>query len=471
MSKRRRQTPTRRELLATIDRLEKRIAELEAEVARPRKNSSTSSKPPSSDIVKPPKTPPPGSSSSKTKRQQGGQPGHARHERAPFAPGQVDEVFEYAVDKCPIHGIPLEVGTAPPRVVQQAELPPRLINVFEHRALGSWCPRCNEVHYAPLPPHVRNGGLAGPRLTAFAAYLKGACHCSYTTIRTLLDDVLGLPVSTGFLVKLLHKGSAALEAPYEELLSCLPDEPVLNIDETGHKEKGKRLWTWCFRAEDFTLFRIAASRGSEVLLETLGKDFDGLLGCDYFSAYRKYMKDCDATVQFCLAHLIRDVRFLTESRDKVTANYGRRVLDRLRALFGVIHRRDELTPAGFQRRLEKERDRLLDAARRAPPRTEAQNIATRFRKHGKQYVTFVTTPGIEPTNNLAEQAIRFCVLDRRVTQGTRGPAGRRWCERIWTFAATCAQRNRSLYKLLADALHAHLNDIPSAHCLPLHQNP
>ena len=44
MSKRRRQTPTRRELLATIDRLEKRIAELEAEVARPRKNSSTSSK-------------------------------------------------------------------------------------------------------------------------------------------------------------------------------------------------------------------------------------------------------------------------------------------------------------------------------------------------------------------------------------------------------------------------------------------
>lgn len=477
MSKHRRHTPTKRELLATIDRLEKRIvqqdkriAELEAEVTRLRKNSSTSSKPPSSDIVKPPKVSPAGPSSKK-KRQRGGQPGHARHARAPFSPEQVDEVFEYTVDKCPIHGIAIEPGTGPPRIVQQAELPPRLINVFEHRALGSWCPRCKQVHYAPLPPHVRNGGLGGPRLTALAAYLKGACHCSYTAIGTLLNDVLGLPVSTGFLVKLMQKSTAALDAPYEALLERLPSQPVLNIDETGHKENGKRLWTWCFRAVNFTLFRIEPSRGSGVLLETLGKDFDGLLGCDYFSAYRKYMKQCGATVQFCLAHLIRDVRFLTESTDKVTANYGHRVLDRLRALFRVIHRRGELTPSGFQRRLEKERDRLLDAARRAPPRSEAQNIAARFCEHGTQYVTFVTTPGIEPTNNLAEQAIRFCVLDRRVTQGTRGPAGRRWCERIWTFAATCAQRKISLYEVLTDTLHAHFNEQPTSHCLSLPQNP
>jgi len=38
LSKRRRRTATKRELLAIIDRLEKRIAELEAEVARLRKN-------------------------------------------------------------------------------------------------------------------------------------------------------------------------------------------------------------------------------------------------------------------------------------------------------------------------------------------------------------------------------------------------------------------------------------------------
>ena len=46
-------------------------------------------------------------------------------------------------------------------------------------------------------------------------------------------------------------------------------------------------------------------------------------------------------------------------------------------------------------------------------------MANRFRTHGKAYFEFITTPGIGPTNNAAEQAIRFIVIDRHVTQGTR----------------------------------------------------
>ena len=58
-----------------------------------------------------------------------------------------------------------------------------------------------------------------------------------------------------------------------------------------------------------------------MLVDLLGEEFNGVLGCDYFSAYRKYMADFDVLVQFCLAHLIRDVKFLTEQSDRVTANY------------------------------------------------------------------------------------------------------------------------------------------------------
>jgi transposase len=446
-----------RRLEARIAEQEKRIAELEAEVARLRKDSSTSSKPPSSDIVKSPKRPKPKGAK---KRPKGAQPGHPKHERPPFSPDEVDEVWEYTLDACPDCGGALEPCAEPPRLVQQAELPAKLITVCEHRALPFWCPRCRRLQYPPLPTQVSNGGLAGPRLTAFVSYLKGACHCSYRTVQKLLQDALAFPVSTGYLAKLVHKASVAVKEPYEELLARLANEPVLNIDETGHKENGQRMWTWCFRARDFTLFRIDPSRGSEVLDRTLGAEFDGLLGCDYFSAYRKFMGQSNAVVQFCLAHLIRDVRFLTESRDKVTSNYGHRVLDSLRRLFRVIHRREQMVPARFQRCLEQERDRLLKLAKRAPPRTEPQNLAQRFRAHGKHYFTFITTPGIEPTNNSAEQAIRFCVLDRRVTQGTRAQTGRQWCERIWTLAATCAQRGQSLYRVLADTLDAHLNERP-----------
>jgi len=66
--------------------LVKKIAELEAEIARLKKNSSNSHKPPSSDIVKPPKPPAPDGK----KRPIGGQPGHEKHNRAPVPPEKVD---------------------------------------------------------------------------------------------------------------------------------------------------------------------------------------------------------------------------------------------------------------------------------------------------------------------------------------------------------------------------------------------
>jgi transposase len=81
----------------------------------------------------------------------------------------------------------------------------------------------------------------------------------------------------------------------------------------------------------------------------------------------------------------------------------------------------------------------------------------RFAQHGKAYFEFVTKPGVEPTNNLAEQAIRFVVIDRRVTQGTRGEKGRRWCERIWTVIATCSQQGRSVFEYLSAAVAALFN--------------
>ena len=256
------------------------------------------------------------------------------------------------------------------------------------------------------------------------------------------------------------KVSAALSGPYQDLLGRLPHQGRLNVDETGHKDNGKAWWTWCFRVELFTLFKIESSCGSQVLLKVLGEEFDGVLGCDYFSAYRKYMADCGIAVQFCLAHLIREVKFLLTLPDRVTQNYAQRLLNALRKLFRVIHRRDEMTPGEFGRALERARKTVLKIGRRAPARRETQNLARRFRKHGAAYFQFITTPGVEPTNNLAEQAIRFVVIDRRITQGTRSETGRQWNERIWTTIATLTQQGRSILAYLHEAIHAYLDKQP-----------
>ena len=195
--------------------------------------------------------------------------------------------------------------------------------------------------------------------------------------------------------------------------------------------------------------------------------FRGIIGCDYYAAYRKFLRENDVWLQLCWAHLIRDVKYLTTLPDRVTQNYGRRLLGKIKVLFRTWHRRQEMPVERWQRAAAQARQELLTVARREPARSEAQNIAKRFRDHGDAYFTFLDTPGIEPTNNGPERQIRFLAIDRKITQGTRGEAGRRWCERIWSVLATCAQQGRSAFEFIHQSILAYFTHQPFSSLLPL----
>jgi transposase len=440
-------------LQARLEALEATVAQLQRQLAAARQDSSNSSKPPSSDIVKPPKPRPP---VGRSRRKRGGQPGHTSHQRALYPPEMLAAPpTDYLLDACPGCGGHLLVTDAEPVVAQRVEIAVAPLVIHEHRSHPGYCPCCRKEFFAPFPIAIERGGLAGPRLTTVIAYLKGACHASYSTIRKFVRDVLGVVISRGQLCKIIGKVSKALEAPYEELLGDLPGQPALNVDETGHKHGGLRYWTWCFRAGLYTLFKIDPSRSADVLIDVLGEEFDGVLGCDYFSAYRRYHREFGVELQFCLAHLIRDVKYLATLPDPRDRAYGERLREALRALFETIHRRDEWSEEEFRSRLAAARDRAQwIGTRTAPPTRAASNLAKRFATHGESYFRFVTTPGVEPTNNLAAPAIRFVVIDRLITQGTRSEKGDRWSERIWTTLATCAQQGRSVFEYLEAAVSA-----------------
>ena len=407
------------ELEARIAALEALVAKLEEELAKARKHSGNSSKPPSGDIAKPAQKKK--GRGRPRKRKIGGQPGHPRHQRTAFSGDELDADWIWCFPSCPCCGGELVDVDQPARVLQQVELPTFSVQIEQHTSQAQWCADCERTFVPTFPEELRRAGWVGPRLTALVGFLKGACHLSFSTIRKYFRDVLGIAISRGMLRKLVAKVSASLEDPYEALCAMLVAEDRLNVDETGHKENGKRLWTWCFRAYLYTVYKISPSRGSDVLVEVLGKEFDGILGCDYFSAYRKYMKDFHCLLQFCLAHFIRDVKFLVEHPNKKNQDYGKRLLDHLRQLFRVIHRRAEYASAEtFRRALERVREQLVwDATRRLPQTREASNLAKRFRDHAESYFRFITEANVEPTNNLAEQAIRFVAIHRRITQGMR----------------------------------------------------
>ncbi len=439
--------------------LRERIAQLEAQVSRLSKDSSNSSKPPSSDIVKPKAT------KGKGKRKPGGQKGHPRKVRKPFPPDQVDRTCVYELQDT--SGLEPLKGSEGWRIVQQVELPKKLFYVTEHRARRYRCVRTGRIVTAPLPAHVVKAGLMGPRLSTLACYLKGACHGSYRTVRTFFGEVLGLDVSVGLLAKAVRKMTVALGDPYQELIDALPRQPVLGIDETGLRHKGEGHWVWCAHAhgsEGFTCFAIDPSRGSRVLNDILGPDYEGIIHCDFFSAYRKYLADTPGVrMQFCWAHLIRDIKFMLDMPDAVTRNFARRLLKPIRKMFALIHRRDQISASRYQRALTKCKGMILNLIRRAPDRHEPRKLKKRFRDHGRWYFTFMDhghlpAAAVEPTNNATERQIRFVVLDRKVTQGTKGVIGNLWCERIWSTVATCRQRDKPIFGFLLDTFNAHLRE-------------
>src|SRR5512135_2217537 len=168
-------------LEAELVALKEVVAQLSRQLAAARKDSSTSSKPPSSDIVKPPKPPPP---KGQDRRRIGGQPGHPKHERAAFPPEALNAgSFDHRLDTCPTCGHDLRpTPTIAPRVVQQIDLGTMPLSIQEHRGHPGWCSHCRKMFEAPLPPGIERGGLVGPSLTTLIAYLKGACHASFSTV-------------------------------------------------------------------------------------------------------------------------------------------------------------------------------------------------------------------------------------------------------------------------------------------------
>jgi transposase len=435
-------------------KLQAENARLTLELAAARKNSRNSSKPPSSDYVKAKPPPPP---EGQNKRHIGGQRGHTPHFRQSFAPEQIDESYEFnpPLMTCPCGGH-LEPSPSEDHVQQQIDLPEQSVIRREYRARAYRCRSCGAIHRGKLPDPVQREGYVGNRLTAAWSFLNVKAHASHTAIADFTENVLGEPVSRGLIAKTFRRVADALEAPYQEALERLRAEPVLHIDETGHREGGKRYWTWVFRGGDFTVFHIDKARSADVLDSVLGSEFKGTIICDYYSAYHKYLKGVDAQAQFCLAHLIRDILFLEEHPNPDTRHYAERSLEAVRRMFETHHRLRE-NPGLDRRELVEAGERLRQAMLDAPEETKAQNLAKRFRDNGDSYLRFTARPEIEPTNNNGEQSIRHVVIDRASSQGTRSQSGREYKERMWSAVSTCAQRGVSAFNYLLNALQKFAN--------------
>lgn len=463
------------QLRQIIEELRREIQELKLKLAKAKKDSSNSSKPPSSDIVKPPSK----SNvkkrvrSKQQRRKKSGQPGHKRQRREMLPPERVDEAFEYDMDEGEVRRLGL-TATNEFEVVQKIELRKSPIHVTEHRLRVYLTPDGKRTT-ASVPE--AKGPIFGPRMLTTIAWMKSVAHCSYSTIETWMNDLLGVPVSRGYLSKLCTGViSDSLAEVYNEIKEAIPHQKQIGSDETGFKNNGEKHWVWAICSKDLTLFHIAASRGAKVLDELVGPDFQGFFNADYFSANCSFAWHNNIRPQFCWAHLIRDMRFLLTHSSRQVTHWAERLLKKIKRLFRSWHARDEMSEATFDWAMRGHRNDFMKLMLKPPPYADAKNLTARFSivyyedddgnlhpyDQSENYFRFMSAPDLlEPTNNHCEQQIRHCVIDRRITQGTRSDVGQRYHERMWSVVATCTKQGRRLFIFLYESISAHLANQPS----------
>jgi transposase len=439
----------------------KRIKDLEHQLAVRHQNSTTTSKPPSSDGLA-------GHQRvrgrrQKSRRPRGAQPGHPGHCRPLVPRDRVNITIDLQPSACRqcAQALHPRDERGEPRRHQVTELPPIEAHITEYRCHRRVCPACGTTTLAAPPDDV--AGQFGPQLTALIAYLTVVCRMPRLVVQRFLEGVLQIPISLGSTQAAWEEASAAVAAPYAELEAALPHERVVNADETGHRTNGAKRWLWAFVAHTFVLYRIAASRGTDVLQAVLGETFPGVLGSDRLPSYLSYVVGFR---QLCWAHVTRNILSAQElARTAAAQRFCREALQLQRRLFRLWHRyrgdpsargapltRAELVAKALP--IEKAFFALARQHVNAPTRDVA-NLARAFFFHLPAFFTFVHEDGVEPTNNVSERALRTAVQWRKISFGTRSEDGERAVERLLTIARTCQQQQLNALLYLTAAIAAH----------------
>jgi transposase len=280
-----------------------------------------------------------------------------------------------------------------------------------------------------------------------------------------LEDLLNVPCSVGWIVKIQKLVSGALAAPYEQLREELCKQKQLFVDESPTKQKNQKAWLWVAVASTFAVFGLFLNRKREALRKLVG-DYAGIiLNCDRAKMYLDGKQ-----LQWCWAHLKRDIQKLIDSSDGKVKRLGHDLMRQQRLLF--VHwrryRAGKIKWKTFQklvRPIRKEFHSLLLRGRYSGNRQLA-GFCNELYPRRQWLWTFTRVKGIEPTNNPAERALRPAVIYRKLSFGTQSEHGSRYLERILTVSETCRMQGRSPFEFIIAAVQAAFAGQPAPSLLP-----
>ena len=295
--------------------------------------------------------------------------------------------------------------------------------------------------------------IVGPMLATFIASLNRNYGMSRKKIQLYLKTWLNLEFSEGLICKTIREVGIACDPIVKELVEELQKEDQIHLDETPWYQKGIFCWIWVAISKTTAIYKVG-TRKKEELLELITEAFLGWLITDGYGAYRSYEKR-----QRCLAHLIRKAVALTGSVSQEAQKAGDWFLKELRGLIeamaqgedGKIKCRPILARLKRACNLGKESDHA-----------KLKSLAKEILNDWDAVVAFVKNPELPATNNEAERALRWVVLFRKITYGTRTDEGSRSFTSMLSVIETCRLRDVDPWEYIANVVaHARKGEIVS----------
>ena len=358
-------------LLARVEELCARVAELEAKLGLPPKTPDNSSTPPS----KGQKASAPATGKSEGKRK----PHAGAHRRLHPNPTTRRDI---AASSCRHCGA--DVSQSPQFVCEacdHVEIPPIAPQVTRVSLLGGTCPCCARKFKAEPPVDMPKGSPFGENLRA--------------------------------LVNMLEASRDAFAKQVGAIRAKLLSGTALQSDETGLRVGKSNWWLWVFHHQDSAVFLAEPTRAKSVVAEFLG-DFRP----DYWVSdrYGGQMGWAGKQHQVCLAHLIRDAQYAIDCGDEVFAPPLRHLLGRACRLGRRRERLSDATLKSYERRLDARLDQLMALE---PSHQAGVKLKSMIRRTRASLFVFMTRRELPPTNNGSERALRPCAVFRKITNGFR----------------------------------------------------
>ncbi len=417
-----------------IEELQKENEELKDSVNKLKNRSSkNSSVPPSSDLLKKP--------SDKKKRKKGKKRGpkydHPGKTRNGF--GTADQVEKLELENCPVCGTQLEEDIqAPVKVQQVAEVVEQPVEIREYRRPLYQCPNCGWSGYSPMPWGVKEGFSYGGRLCSIVGWLGYGGNLTWRKQEYFVEYVLGVPISQGSLAKMQRWFAESLEPSYQQWLRYIKEPGIRCVDETTYCIDGIKYWLWVATSDKVCALMLAPTRSSAELEKLLGKDFEGILSSDCFSAYSPQ----GATAkQKCLAHLERDLKALQTSRFAGNREFATKVL---KLLWQARSAHQDYQDGILSRETLSEQRAVVEASlkevlsetlSKSSP-SDTLRLSQRLQRHWNEWFTFLSHPEVKPDNNDAERALRPIVVHRKVSGGARSDWGAQLVAQMFSFLET-----------------------------------